>query len=102
MSGNPVQATVLVNRGRVESYDFTRALINAAASGLRTHCSDPDSRDLWLSEEVTERRKAARLCAGCPVLEPCHSAAEARGEKFGVWAGVDRTARPYLRKSAAT
>jgi hypothetical protein len=50
--------------------DLTRALINLAASGLRTHCSDPGSRELWVSDHPAERTEAARLCIGCPVLTP--------------------------------
>jgi hypothetical protein len=34
----------------VASQRFTRALINLAARGLRTHCSDPGTSWLWLSE----------------------------------------------------
>jgi hypothetical protein len=81
-------------RGLAETEHFTRALINLAAQGLRTHCSDPGTSELWLSEHKAERREAAKLCRGCPVIEQCGRAAEARDEKFGVWAAVDRTRLP--------
>ena len=73
--------------------DLTRALINLAASGLRTHCSDPGSRELWVSDHPAERTEAARLCIGCPVLTPCREAADARDERWHVWAGRDYTRR---------
>jgi Transcription factor WhiB len=75
------------------SAQFVKALINAAAAGLRPHCSDPVFGDLWLSDNEADRAEAARLCRGCPVLGPCGHAATANGEKFGTWAGVDRTPR---------
>ena len=43
------------NRGRAESDQLTRALLNIAARGLRTHCSDPSLSELWLSEHKPER-----------------------------------------------
>ena len=53
-------------RGRAEGERLTRALINLAAQGLRTYCSDAGSHSLWLSERDGERAEAARLCIGCP------------------------------------
>jgi hypothetical protein len=76
------------------SDELTRALINLAARGQRTHCSDPGTSELWLSEHKSDRAQAARMCAGCPVIEPCGQAAEAKDERFGVWAGCDRTRPP--------
>ena len=67
-------------RGRVESATLTRALITAAAQGQRPHCSDPGTSELWLSDHPAERREACKLCAGCPVFEPCGAAATARQE----------------------
>ena len=74
---------------------FTRALVDLAARGLRTHCSDAETHHLWLSEEAHERAVAARLCRGCPALTECGEAAEARRERFGVWGGRDRTLRSF-------
>jgi hypothetical protein len=40
---------------------LTRALLNIAARGLRTHCSDPVSSELWLSEGQAEPKQAAGI-----------------------------------------
>src|SRR5688572_15917181 len=90
---NPPGLT-LTPQGR-EAQGPTAALVRLAARGLRTHCSDPSAHDYWTSEHHEHRELAVRWCSGCPVLEPCCEAAEARGERWGVWAGVDRTPRPY-------
>jgi Transcription factor WhiB len=83
-------------REAIASARFTKALIDLAAAGLRTHCSDPETSHLWLSE--IERAQAAMLCIGCPVQVDCWSVARARGEAFGTWVGVDFTRKP--RKTA--
>jgi Transcription factor WhiB len=88
-------ATIIPNRGRNETSALTRALVDLASRGQRTHCSDPVSSELWLSDLTAERAQAARMSHGCPVIEPCSAAAEARQERFGVWAGVDMT-RPNI------
>lgn len=36
--------------------------------------------------------RARRICAGCPVVEPCRTAART-GREFGVWAGEDEEDR---------
>ena len=71
--------------------DLTRAIVRAAAAGNRPRCGDPVTHDLWLSEDRAEREQAAHWCTGCPVLTECHTAATAGDERFGVWAGIDRT-----------
>lgn len=90
--------TAVVRRGREETAIFTRKLLDAEARGLSTPCSDSEVSYLWLSEQLRDRRKAARLCAPCPVLEPCGKAAKARKEAFGVWGGVDHFRNPTARK----
>jgi Transcription factor WhiB len=92
--------TLLYQRGRIEGDLLTRALLDAAVAGLRPHCSDPPSRHLWLSEHEGERAEAVKLCSGCPVLAECDEAAEARQERFGVWAGKDRTKRQKTQEAA--
>jgi hypothetical protein len=87
------QVTLSSRRGQEARERLIRALINAAAAGQRTHCSDPGSSELWLSEREEERAEAARLCVGCPVLEPCGQVGQ--HERFGVWGSVDKTPRPY-------
>ena len=76
---------------------LTGALIQAAAAGLRPHCSDPVTRELFTSEHEAERLVATALCPGCPVLTECGEAADANEERHGVWAGVDRS-RPARAK----
>ncbi|GAA0986869.1 Transcriptional regulator WhiB2 [Nocardioides aquaticus] len=58
---------------------------------------DPDP---FGSKRVAERREAAEACANCPALEACGRYAEAAGETWLVWAGVDRTP-VYARKRRA-
>jgi hypothetical protein len=92
--GDAKLATYALRRGRHESERFTRALVELGAHGLRTHCSDAGSHNLWLSDHVSDRREATRLCIGCPVLELCRQAAVARRERFGVFGGRDFTPSP--------
>lgn len=42
---------------------------------------------LFFSEELMEIAAAKRLCAQCPVIEPCLEGALARKEPLGVWGG---------------
>jgi hypothetical protein len=80
---------------------LTLGLINLAARGLRTNCSDPETSHMWLSEIDSERGQAAILCSGCPVELECWAAAAARDERFGVWSGQDRTRHPNGRAKAS-
>ena len=77
----------------VASAQLTRALINLAAAGLRTHCSDVALSELWVSDHEAERAEAVRLCHGCPVIIECRQAADARAERWHVWGGRDYTRR---------
>ncbi|BAK36062.1 hypothetical protein MLP_30480 [Microlunatus phosphovorus NM-1] len=70
---------------------LTLALVQLAADGRRPPCGDYGAHDVWLSDDPDIRALAADWCTGCPVREQCHNAAEAGDEKFGVWAGIDRT-----------
>jgi hypothetical protein len=47
---------------RAASDALTLALLNLAARGERTHCSDPTTHHLWLSESESERAIAVTLC----------------------------------------
>lgn len=69
-------------------------------------CAESDD---WTSEAAQIRSKAAERCGGCPALWECRSYADAAGEPFGVWAGIDRTpsraarnGRPHERLPART
>ena len=64
------------------------ALVDAAPRGTPPPCViDPTGG--WLSDDPDQRAHAATLCRGCSVLDECR--AVGAGEKFGVWAGTDRT-----------
>jgi hypothetical protein len=80
---------------------LTIALLNMAARGERTHCSDPTSHHLWLSEDQRDRDIATKLCTHCPVIVECGQAAAARDERWGVWGGRDRSIRPERPKKQA-
>lgn len=69
---------------------LARALLALTDRGMRPRCSD--SPQLWISENADERATAATWCAGCPILEACSAAGEF--ERFGIWAGQDRTDHP--------
>ena len=73
---------------------FTKTLEIITAAGIRIHCSDPETRYLWLSDHAEDRARAVRLCRGCPILTPCREAASVRRETFGVWGAEDRTRPP--------
>ena len=79
---------------------LTLALLTLAERGERTHCSDPSSHHLWLSESKSERQTAVTLCQHCPVLTVCRNTAEQRDERWGVWGGRDFSRRPGRRKVA--
>jgi hypothetical protein len=50
-----------------------------------------ESRAEWTSESAEDRQAAAHQCARCPVLPLCSDYVSAAKEKYGVWAGKDRT-----------
>jgi hypothetical protein len=64
----------------VPTDQLTLALLGLAARGQRTHCSDPTSHHLWLSERESERATAVMLCDHCPILTVCRDTAELRQE----------------------
>lgn len=77
--------------------DLNRALANLAEWEMPPPCVGSSS---WVSEDHDERAMAARLClTSCPIVPECHAAAEAAGERFGVWAGVDRSNKPTRTKT---
>lgn len=71
---------------------LTRALIAVAASGGSVPCGEYGGHLMWTSDDSDERALAASWCTGCPVFSACGEAADANDERFGVWAGVDRSA----------
>jgi hypothetical protein len=68
------------------------ALERLADRGELTPCQGR-RRDRWTSDSAEDRGWAATVCVGlgCVVLLECGAAADERGERFGTWAGVDRT-----------
>jgi len=71
---------------------FGQALLEIAEQGRATPCQGR-RRDRWTSDRAEERLWAASVCVGlgCAVLLQCRAVADEQGEKFGVWAGRDRT-----------
>lgn len=49
--------------------------------------------DIWFPDpqDHATRRKAEQICATCPVTAECLAAADEARERFGVWAGMERT-----------
>jgi len=80
---------------------LARALVALAAQGERPRCGDSATHRLWTSDSPEDRQLAATWCNGCLVLTECGTAAEATGERFGVWGGVDRSPRQQQRRTAA-
>jgi hypothetical protein len=79
---------------------LTRALVELVDRGERTPCQGR-RRDRWTSDCADDRAWAASVCRSlaCPLLTQCRAAADEGKEKFGVWAGVDRTATAPCRKA---
>lgn len=49
--------------------------------------------ELFYAEEPGATSQALRVCATCPVRQPCHEVAMAQREAFGVWGGTPDTYR---------
>jgi hypothetical protein len=93
-------AVAASRRARAASDKLTRAILTAASRGLRPHCSDAGTSEMWISEIDSERAQAALLCGGCPVFAECGDAAIAHDERFGVWAGRDFTRKQKKQQAA--
>jgi hypothetical protein len=78
-------------RAREASDRLTRALLDLAAAGLRTHCSDPRHTTSGCPSARANGAAAVMLCDHCPVLQACQDTAVQRDERWGVWGGVDFT-----------
>ncbi len=73
---------------------------SALAEVVTENCSCLDVRlsddpPLWLSELISDRELAARLCAGCPVQDHClELELRMSGERtLGVWGALDESTR---------
>jgi hypothetical protein len=53
-------------------------------------CSTAPDPDIFFPEagDHAAEALAMALCAGCPARAACRSAAEANGERHGIWGGV--------------
>jgi hypothetical protein len=79
---------------------LTLALIALADRDKRTPCQGPHC-DRWTSDDPDEREWAAHMCRMCPLLRECGEAADETKERFGVWAGRDRTPKSRTTKKAS-
>jgi hypothetical protein len=80
------------SREAVANDRLTQALIRAAAPSQRPRCGDSEVAWMFLDESPQTRAIAATKCTGCPVFEPCDAVGV--NQRFGTWAGVDRTRAP--------
>jgi WhiB family redox-sensing transcriptional regulator len=53
--------------------------------------------DLFFPERGEPTKEAKKVCAECPVREPCLEYALANGEKHGVWGGTSERERRRMR-----
>lgn len=81
--------------------ELGRLQARVAEQGRCATVADPES--FWVAtdsrkgaKQAAQRRYAARLCAGCPVLEDCHRYAVDAGEWWGVWGGTTEHDRRQL------
>jgi WhiB family redox-sensing transcriptional regulator len=69
----------------------------------RASCRDTSGSllGLFFSEELGDIAAAKRICAGCPLIEPCLEGAVQRREPWGVWGGqlfLNGKVLPFKRK----
>lgn len=77
-------------------HNLAGVLNDLADEGRYTACQlYPDA---WSADaRVSDRRQAAEACRHCPALAACATYADAAGERWHVWGGMDR-ANPPRRK----
>lgn len=79
---------------RITATAPVRAELMRAVADLERAGDPPPCRMVpqpFTSDRCAERRRAAELCAWCPLAALCWSYAAEAGEVWGVWGGVDRT-----------
>lgn len=65
----------------------------------RCRGTDPDQ---YFVRGAARARQAAKVCAGCPVKEPCLRYALKHGIDFGIWGGLtERQRRAHQRDALA-
>jgi hypothetical protein len=72
----------------------------AGLNGALTPCGY--APEMWLSDHLGDRTKAARMCQPCPVLRHCRDLAAELQPQYGVYAGKDYTTTPGRPKKAAS
>jgi WhiB family redox-sensing transcriptional regulator len=75
-----------------QAVDWRQAVCRDATGGLL---------NLFFSEEIGDIAAAKRICATCPLQEPCLEGALERREPWGVWGGqlfLNGKILPYKRK----
>ncbi len=60
-------------------------------------CLDADP-EAFFPEKGGSTREAKRICAECPVKEPCLEYALANDERFGIWGGLSERERRRVRR----
>jgi hypothetical protein len=79
---------------------LAHALARMSDDGRRPVCeSHPE--DWGNDAPAATRREAAEACSWCSAVGPCGRFADANRERFGVWAEVDRAARPKTKQVTA-
>lgn len=72
------------------------ALPDFLHTGAAAACASVDP-ELWSSSAPDARRAAVRICATCPLLEPCRDWALTNDELYGTWGGLTSADRAALR-----
>jgi len=77
--------------------NLSAVLDDLSEAGHQVPCR---GRGEWLSQDAEDVAYAAGHCLRCPALNACGQYADAAGEKHGVWAGVDRSAKKTTEEAA--
>ena len=83
---------------RVATDHLHHVLAELADTGNHPACTN--NPDLWVSDNLQDRKTAVRLCAGCRVITECGAAAKEMHARFGVWAARDRTQSDRQKRAA--
>ena len=65
----------------------------------RAACRHTDPDLFFPDREGADISAAVAICAVCPVRVDCHKFAEATNQRYGIWAGMDRSAPKRHRKA---
>lgn len=80
-------------------YETEEAPVDWAQAACRS--AEGSLLGLFFSEELGDIAAAKRICATCPVVEPCLQGALERREPWGVWGGqlfFNGKVLPFKRK----